>query len=148
MGALYGEYSYNLDNKNRVFVPARFREELKKEKECHFMLTIGLDFPLYMFLPSQWEKLANDTAAFRSENREEERAFKRMFFGNAVDVSVDEQGRILIPSNHKAHASLKKNLIIRGIGNKAEIWDAKRWLKYKKEIAEPSYKKYGKLVDL
>lgn len=149
MGALYGEHAYNLDSKNRVFVPARFREELKKEKECHFMLTIGLDYPLYMFLPSQWESLiANNMQAFRSDNREEERAFKRMFFGNAVDVVVDDQGRILIPSNHKAHARLKKNLIIRGVGNKVEIWDAKCWLKYKKEIAEPSFEKISKLLDL
>lgn len=149
MSSFYGEYTYNLDGKNRVFVPARFRDELKKEKEDHFMLTIGLDHCLYLFLPSQWEGLlGNNMQVFQSANKEEERAFKRFFFGNAVEAPVDDQGRILIPQNHKTHASLRKNLMIRGVGNKAEIWDAQRWTKYKTEVAEPSFAKFSKIFDL
>ncbi|MFH1618653.1 MAG: division/cell wall cluster transcriptional repressor MraZ [bacterium] len=149
MSSFYGEYSYSLDGKNRVFVPARFRDELKKEKETHFMLTIGLDRCLYIFLPSRWENLlANNLEAFKSANKEDERAFKRFFFGNAVETPVDEQGRILVPQNHKAHAFLKKNVIIRGVGNKAELWDAQRWENYNKEVARPSFEKFGKIFDL
>jgi len=149
MSALYGEYSYAMDAKNRVFIPSRFREELHKEDKNYFMVSIGLDRCLYLFLPSKWEELiTNNMEIFKAENKEEERAFKRFFFGNAADAQLDEQGRILVPQNQKAYASLKKEILIRGVGNKAEIWDARSWLKYKKEIMEPSFAKFSKIFDL
>ena len=149
MSTLYGEYSYVMDPKNRIFVPARFREELRKEDKNYFMLSIGLDHCLYLFMPSKWEELiADNMAIFRSENKEEERAFKRFFFGNAADAQLDEQGRILVPQNQKNYASLKKDILIRGVGNKAEIWDAKSWNEYKKDVMEPSAEKFSKIFDL
>ena len=149
MSSLYGEFSYTMDAKGRVFVPARFREELRKEDKNYFMLSIGLDRCLYIFLPSKWDELiANNMSIFKSENKEEERAFKRFFFGNASDAQLDEQGRILVPQNQKAYASLKKDILIRGVGNKAEIWDAKAWSKYKKDVMDPSLEKFGKIFDL
>ena len=149
MSSLYGEYSYVMDAKGRVFVPARFREELRKEDKNYFMLSIGLDRCLYIFLPSQWEALlADNMQTFKAENKEEERAFKRFFFGNACEAELDEQGRILVPQNQKAYASLKKDILIRGVGNKAEIWDAQAWSKYKKDVIDPSFEKFGKMFDL
>ena len=149
MGSLYGEYSYVMDAKSRVFIPARFRDELRREDKNYFMLSIGLDRCLYIFLPSKWEELiANNMAIFKCGNKEEERAFKRFFFGNAADAQLDEQGRILVPQNQKAYASLKKDLLIRGVGNKAEIWDAQIWSRYKRSVMEPSLKKFGKIFDL
>ncbi|OGS04492.1 MAG: division/cell wall cluster transcriptional repressor MraZ [Elusimicrobia bacterium RIFCSPHIGHO2_02_FULL_61_10] len=149
MSSLYGEYSYVMDAKGRVFVPSRFRDELHKEDKNYFMLSIGLDRCLYIFLPSKWEELiANNMEIFKSENKEEERAFKRFFFGNACDAQLDDQGRILVPQNQKAYASLKKDILIRGVGNKAEIWDAQAWTKYKKDVMGPSVEKFSKIFDL
>lgn len=149
MSSLYGEYKYTMDAKGRVFIPARFREELRKEDKNYFMLSIGLDRCLYIFLPSQWEKLISDNMQmFKADNKEEERAFKRFFFGNACDAQVDEQGRILVPQNQKAYASLKKNIVIQGVGNKAEIWDAQCLAKYKKDVMEPSFEKFSKIFDI
>ena len=149
MSTLYGEYSYVMDSKSRMFIPARFREELRKEDKNYFMLSIGLDHCLYLFMPSKWEELiANNMEIFKSENKEEERAFKRFFFGNAADAQLDEQGRILVPQNQKNYAALKKDIMIRGVGNKAEIWNAQNWLKYKKNVMEPSFEKFSKIFDL
>ncbi|MDA8243656.1 MAG: division/cell wall cluster transcriptional repressor MraZ [Elusimicrobia bacterium] len=149
MSSLYGEYEYTMDAKGRVFIPARFREELRKEDKNYLMLSIGLDRCLYIFLPSKWEALlADNMQIFKSENKEEERAFKRFFFGNACDVQLDEQGRILVPQNQKNYASLKKDVLIRGVGNKAEIWDAQVWSKYSKDIIEPALGKFGKILDI
>lgn len=149
MSSLYGEYSYAMDAKGRVFIPSRFRDALHKEDKNFFMLSIGLDRCLYIFLPSKWEELiANNMELFKSENKEEERAFKRFFFGNAADAQLDEQGRILVPQNQKAYASLRKDILIRGVGNKAEIWDAEVWSKYKKDVMGPAAEKFGKIIDL
>jgi len=149
MSALYGEYSYAMDAKNRIFVPARFRELLYKEDKDYFMLSTGLDRCLYLFLPSKWEELiAHNMEIFKSENKEEERAFKRFFFSNAADAQLDEQGRILVPQNQKQYAALKKDIMILGAGNKAEIWDAQNWSRYKKDVMGPSAEKYGRLFDV
>jgi len=149
MSSLYGEYTYVMDAKSRVFIPARLREELRREDKNYFMLSTGLDRCLYIFLPSKWDELlANNAEIFKSENKEEARAFKRFFFGNASDAQLDEQGRILIPQNQKVYASLKKDILIRGVGNKAEIWDAQTWSKYSKEVMEPSFEKFSKIIDL
>ncbi len=149
MSVFYGEYLYTMDSKSRIFVPSRFREELRKEEKNYFMVTIGLDKCLYLFLPSKWEELVRDNmAVFKAENKEEERAFKRFFFGNAADAAVDEQGRILLPQHQKKYASLKKEVVIRGVGNKAEIWNARLWTEYKKKIMEPSFAKFSKVFDI
>lgn len=145
MSALYGEYPYVMDAKNRLFVPARFRELLHKEDKDYFMLSTGLDRCLYLFLPSEWEALiAHNMENFKSENKEEERAFKRFFFSNAADAQLDDQGRILVPQNQKQYAALKKHIIIFGAGNKAEIWDAQTWSRCKKDVMGPLSEKYGK----
>ncbi|OGR69227.1 MAG: division/cell wall cluster transcriptional repressor MraZ [Elusimicrobia bacterium GWC2_63_65] len=149
MSSLYGEYEYVIDAKSRVFIPSRFRDELRKEDKNYLMLSVGLDGCLYIFLPSKWEELlAGNMQVFKSENKEEERAFKRFFFGNACEAELDDQGRILIPHNQKIYASLKKDVLIRGVGNKAEIWDAQVWSKYKKDVIEPSLGKFGKILDI
>ncbi|OGR52070.1 MAG: division/cell wall cluster transcriptional repressor MraZ [Elusimicrobia bacterium GWA2_62_23] len=149
MSSLYGEYEYVIDAKSRVFIPSRFRDELHKEDKNYLMLSVGLDGCLYIFLPSKWEELlAGNMQVFKSENKEEERAFKRFFFGNACEAELDDQGRILIPHNQKIYASLKKDVLIRGVGNKAEIWDAQVWSKYKKDVIEPSLGKFGKILDI
>jgi MraZ protein len=149
MKSFYGEYQFVIDPKNRVFIPSKFREELKKEKEKHFMLTIGLDNCLYLFLPSLWNELIkNNMEVFKTDNREEERAFKRFFFSNASEVEVDDQGRILIPSAQKKYADIKKDIIILGVGNKIELWSREKWEAYKNQRISSSLNKFSKILDI
>lgn len=149
MKAFYGEYKHTMDEKGRIFIPARFREFLKEEGKDFFMVTIGMDNCLYLFLPSKWDELiSNNMNIFKSENKEEERAFKRFFFSNAANCQIDEQGRLLINQNHKEYAQLKKDIVIIGVGNKAEIWDAQNWLKYKNTKIEKSRKKFSKILEI
>ncbi|MCK5357275.1 MAG: hypothetical protein KAJ48_02670, partial [Elusimicrobiales bacterium] len=90
MSVFYGEYKYVMDSKSRIFIPSRFRETLRKEDKNYFMTTVGFDNCLFLFLPSTWENLiANNMEIFKAENKEEERAFKRYFFGNASDTAMD-----------------------------------------------------------
>lgn len=149
MNSFYGEYKFVIDSKNRIFIPSKFRDRLKKEKQRHFMLTIGLDNCLYLFLPSVWEELIkNNMEVFKSENREEERAFKRFFFSNAQESELDEQGRILIPQNHKNYAEIKKDVFIIGAGNKIELWAKERWEEYKNTKIKSSLNKFSKILDI
>ncbi|MGC8867480.1 MAG: division/cell wall cluster transcriptional repressor MraZ [Elusimicrobiales bacterium] len=149
MSSFYGEYQFVIDQKNRVFIPAKFRDELKKEKAKKFMITIGLDGCLYIFPPSTWHQLMkNNMEIFRSENKEEERAFKRFFFSNACELDIDEQGRILIPNSHRGYASINRDVVIIGAGNKIEIWAKEKWQDYSEKKIKKSIKKFSKILDI
>lgn len=150
MSALYGEINCTMDAKSRVFVPARFRAALEAEKQNYLMLSLGLDRCIYMFLPSMWNALiAENKEIFKADSREEERAFKRVFFGSACDAQLDGQGRILVPQNLKQYASLSKEIIVRGVGDKAEIWDAQLWKDYAERTMNPAaFEKFGKKLGL
>ncbi|MCX7641517.1 MAG: division/cell wall cluster transcriptional repressor MraZ [Elusimicrobiales bacterium] len=147
--SFYGEYHFVIDSKNRIFIPSKFRDELKKEKAKNFMITIGLDGCLYIFPPSTWnELLKNNMEVFKAENKEEERAFKRFFFSNASETEIDEQGRILISNSHKNFAHIKKEVVIIGAGNKIELWAKEKWEEYKNIKIKKSLEKFSKILDI
>ncbi len=149
MSLLIGRYNYALDPKNRLPVPPKYREALAQEKGRTFYLTSGMEGCLYLFLPAQWEKLlAGDLKMFSLPNKEQERAFKRKFFSEAVEVEPDAQGRILIPQYLKEHARLRDTVLVQGAGNRAEIWDEKRWAAYEKSTIAPTYKKISKSLEI
>ena len=146
---LIGRYEYSLDAKNRLSIPPKFREALQKEKGDRFYLTSGLEGCLYLFLPSQWNKLLdNDLQAFSLPNKERERAFKRKFFSEATDLELDAAGRVLIPAYLKEHAGLKAGVLVQGAGKRAEIWDAGRWRAYTKAKVDPAYKLVSKNLEI
>jgi len=149
MALLIGRYDYSLDPKNRLAVPPKYRETLALEKGRSFYLTSGMEGCLYLFLPSQWEKLLEgDLKMFSLPDKEQERAFKRKFFSEALEVEPDAQGRILIPQYLKEHAGLRFDVLVQGAGRRAEIWDAKRWSDYEKKMVAPAYKKIGKSLEI
>lgn len=149
MSVFFGTFEYNLDAKNRLTVPPFFREMLKKEKEKYFMVTVGLNDCLYLFLPCEWENLiSKNSEIFTSPDKEQMRAFKRFFFSNAKKADTDKLGRILITPYHKRYAKLKKQIVIAGVGNKAEIWDIKLWQDYNKKKIKPNKAKFSKIYDI
>ena len=149
MALLIGRYDYSLDPKNRLAIPPTYRETLAQEKGRSLYLTSGMDGCLYLFLPTQWEKmLADDLKMFSMPDKEQERAFKRKFFSEAVEVEPDAQGRILVPQYLKEHAGLRFDVLVQGAGNRAEIWDVKRWAAYEKSTIAPAYKKIGKSLEI
>jgi MraZ protein len=149
MTLLIGRYEYTLDPKNRIAIPPKFREAATQEKAKSFYLTSGMEGCLYLFLPSQWEKLlSNDLKMFALPDKEQERAFKRKFFSEAVEVDPDGQGRVLIPQYLKQHAGLKNNILVHGAGNRCEIWDIHRWNDYERTMVAPAYKKIGKSLEI
>ena len=149
MALLIGRHDYSLDPKNRLAVPPKYREALAQEKGRSFYLTSGMEGCLYLFLPSQWEKLLEgDLKMFSLPDKEQERAFKRKFFSEAIEVEPDAQGRILVPQYLKEHAGLRFDVLVQGAGTRAEIWDSKRWSDYERKTVAPAYKKIGKSLEI
>lgn len=117
---LIGEHQHNLDAKGRVFIPARFREELGE----HFIVTKGLDSCLFVYSLEEWKSLEEK---IRLLPLSKARNLQRFFFAGACDVEADKQGRVLIPANLRKYAFFEKDVMIIGASNRVEIWDTQKW---------------------
>ncbi len=121
-----GEYSHNLDDKGRLAIPVKFRDQLKKGA----VVTRGLDNCLFLYTKTEWQKLATKLAALPI-GQANSRAFSRLMLAGAMDIDVDKQGRVILPEYLRKFAGLKKELVLAGLYNRIEIWDVKNWELYK-----------------
>jgi MraZ protein len=123
-----GEYSHALDAKNRMIVPAKFREGLGGK----FIITKGLDGCLYVYPIDEWKKLEDKLKQLPLTNKDA-RAFVRFFFSGASEVEIDKQGRALIPQNLIEYANIEKEIVSIGVSNRIEIWSKDKWLEYNEQ---------------
>jgi len=128
-----GEYNHNLDEKGRLAVPIKFRNDLKKGA----VVTKGLDGCLFLYPLSEWKVLA-DKLSKLPISQANTRAFARLMLAGAMDVQVDKQGRIIIPDYLRKYAGMKKKIIVSGLYNHLEIWDENNWEKYKRKTEKES----------
>lgn len=133
-----GEYHYKIDEKGRVSIPAKFRNDLRKQ----VVVTKGIEKCLILYPQKEWEKLASKVSSLPI-SKEKTRAFARLTLAGAMDVEIDSQGRIILPDYLRNYAKIKKNVVVAGLYNRLEIWDEAEWEMYKesaesesKEIAE------------
>ncbi len=114
---LIGEYHHNIDEKGRLIIPSRFRDEIGKE----FIVTRGLDGCLFIYSKGQWEKIVTklQTLPF---TKKDARTFNRFFLSSATVCEFDKQGRINIPSNLINYASIQKECTIIGVNDRLEVW--------------------------
>lgn len=125
MSMYIGEYKHVLDEKGRVSMPAKFREDLGEV----FYITKGMDDCLFVYDAAGWEK-AGEKIGRLQVSRDVTRALGRLFFAGAVQQSLDRQGRALIPQNLREYANLKKEVAIIGVSDRLEIWDLDAWNAY------------------
>ena len=119
---LLGEYNHNIDDKGRVSVPAKFREDLG----ISFIVTKGLDNCLFAYSKEEWTKFEEKLKSLPLTNPNA-RNFIRFFFSGATECEIDKQGRFLIPTNLRISANLEKDAIIIGVGTRIEIWNKETW---------------------
>ncbi len=120
---LIGEYYHNLDTKGRVSIPSKFRDDLGGT----FVLSKGLDNCLYAYSVKEWEGFQNELLTLRGADAQRVRRF---FFSGASECEIDSQGRVVLPPMFREYAGLKKELVIIGVSNRAEIWDKEKWEEY------------------
>src|SRR5690606_11722983 len=120
-----GEYLHNIDQKGRVIVPSKFREELGEK----FVVTRGLDQCLFCYPLHEW-KILEEKLKKLPLTKKDARAFTRFFFSGAVECEIDKQGRINIPLTLRKYAGLGKECAIIGVSNRIEIWANDKWEEY------------------
>ena len=141
-----GEYSYNLDSKNRVNIPSKFRNCLSSDNKKTFIITKGVDKCIWVYPLIVWNTIENELKKLSSLSRTN-RAFTRNTVRFASSVKFDKQGRIQITSNLLDYSNLEKDVIIIGMVNKIEIWNPKLLNKIDKETTEIESKEYDDLAN-
>ncbi len=128
-----GTYAPRLDEKGRLILPAKFREELS----AGLVLTKGQERCLYAFPMREFERIYE---ALRQApvTSKQARDYQRVLLSGAVDEIPDKQGRITIPPVLRAYAGLERDLTVTGSGARVEIWDAAAWDAYL-AAAEPAF---------
>ncbi len=125
-----GQYQHSIDAKGRLFIPAKLREELGDT----FYVTMGMDGCLSVYSDASWAKF---TEKFESLPYTKTKSM-RALFANAAKCEPDAQGRILIPAKLRAYAALEKDVVVIGVSNRAEIWNAERWQAVEDEELDPA----------
>jgi MraZ protein len=135
MPAFRGQYTYSLDTKGRLNVPARFRRQLEPEAEETFVVTSGFDHCLFVYPLDEWER---KEATLRDQAITNSRARKvvRVLMANATESTCDRQGRILIPQNLIVWARLVKEVLINGALDRIEFWNPDVFAGYIGDIEE------------
>lgn len=117
-----GTYKNSIDAKNRMIVPAKFREELGYK----VVLTLGIDNCLYLYPMKEWESFIEKLAKLPISDPKA-RNFARNFTGNAEECEVDRQGRLTLPQSLREKTGITKELTTIGCMDKIEIWSREEY---------------------
>ena len=120
-----GTYAPKLDDKGRIILPAKFRDEL----EGGVVLTRGQDRCIYVFSTREFEEL-HERMRQAPVTSKQARDYMRVFLSGAHAETPDKQHRVTIPPALRAYAGLGRDLAVIGAGSRAEIWDAEAWDEY------------------
>jgi len=127
---LLGEFEHTIDDKNRLTLPAKFREALSGG----LVITRGMDGCLNCYPQADWERLVESRLAGLDPLSREGRVMHRYFFAGASEAEPDKQGRVLVPATLARTAGIGREVVIAGVRDHLEIWDRAAWRDHVKEI--------------
>jgi len=126
---LLGEFEHTIDDKNRLTLPARFRQAFADG----IVVTRGMDGCLFAYTREDWDRLVQSRLATLDPLRKEGRRMQRFFFAGAAETELDKQGRVGLPPALLQHAKLDRDVVVAGVHDHLEIWDRDAW---RLELAE------------
>ena len=127
-----GEFTCKVDNKGRMMLPSKFRDELGEQE---FVITRGLDNCIDWFPIEEWKNIEDKLKKLQTTNSKH-RAYQRFVMSAATKTEFDNQGRLNIPTSLMEHAQIDKKIIVTGMNDKIEIWSEESWKKYIQNTGE------------
>ena len=118
----YGEYDHTVDEKNRLTLPARFRDAFV----AGVVLARGIERNIDVYPRESWDANVARIADLDSLTREA-REMKRHVFAGAAVGELDRQGRVIVPPHLGGHAGIGKDVVVAGVHDHIEIWDRAEW---------------------
>src|SRR5690554_8223474 len=120
-----GEFHHTIDDKGRMIIPAKFRDELGTT----FVVTRGMDKCLFVYPETEWKQLEEKLKVLPF-TKKDARAFTRFFFSGATECELDKQGRVNISAPLRQFAQLEKECVVIGVSNRVEVWSKSTWEEY------------------
>jgi MraZ protein len=120
---LLGEYEHTIDDKNRVTLPSRFRQDF----EGGVVVTRGIDPCLAVYTRKDWEEFVSARLAGLSPFSREARQMRRYLFSAATETELDRQGRVTLPAALMKYGRLERDVVVAGVQDHVEIWDRAAW---------------------
>ncbi len=138
MSGFYGQFETTMDSKGRFALPAKLRsiadDDGKPLLNGQIVLTKGLEGCLSLYPDAEWQQI-QDRLSSLSFTQKDFRYFSRRFYSAATTVSMDRNGRILIPSHLMKEAGLRKELLVIGVNRTIEVWNPERYEYYLEQFA-------------
>lgn len=134
-----GSFKHSIDAKNRLTLPTKFVVKFAKSKA---VITKGFEGCLEVWTSLDFDKRVNQVLSY-SQNKKNARILSRQIFANSNEVEIDKAKRILLPTNLKDMASIKKDVMIIGVGNKIEIWNLKTY----EDFCQTTSKEFEKVAE-
>jgi MraZ protein len=128
-----GTYSYSVDHKGRISVPAKFRKALAPEADSTYVITKGFDRCLSVYALDQWMDFATALSGL-PKTKKKSRNVVRWFMANAERVQVDSQGRIKVPQHLLKYAQIEGDAVIVGVDDRMEIWNKKEYEEHARSV--------------
>lgn len=119
---LMGEFHHNIDEKRRIIMPSKLREELGNT----IIITRGLEECLFIYSKEEWSQIVTKLKTLPF-TKKDARSFTRMFLSGATETEFDKQGRIKLPLPLTEYATLLKECVIIGVNDRVEIWSKDNW---------------------
>ncbi|MDO4996042.1 MAG: division/cell wall cluster transcriptional repressor MraZ [Bacilli bacterium] len=117
-----GEYHHSVDEKGRLVLPSKYRNELGEK----FVITRGIEHCLYVYSIDSWNDITNKLNSLPF-TKKDAREFTRFFLSGATVAEFDSQGRVNITSPQLSYADIEKECVVVGVGNRLEIWAIENW---------------------
>lgn len=144
---LIGEYHHSIDEKGRIIIPAKFREELGS----NFIITRGIEQCLFVYPLNNWNKICEKLNSLPF-TKKDARNFNRFFMSGATEVELDKQGRVNVASPLINYARLDRECVVIGTGDRLEIWSQATWDDYfnsqKDNMSDIAENLFNESVDL
>ena len=130
-----GQYTYSVDSKGRLSIPAKLRRHLSPEANDTFVITQGTATCIDLYPMDQWQHFEQKLIDLNPFNPQEAK-FIRMILQHATEDKLDSQSRILIPPNLLEYAGIEKEVLVLGALKKIELWDPKTYKEYLEKSSE------------
>jgi transcriptional regulator MraZ len=127
---LLGEFEHTLDDKNRLTLPAKFRQAFGGG----VVVSRGFDGCLFVFTREGWDGFVSARLEGLNPFSREARQMSRFMFAGAAETELDKQGRVMVPPALLEHARLGRDVVVAGVRDHVEIWDRAAWREQLNEV--------------
>src|SRR6056300_2008843 len=144
-----GQYTFNIDSKNRINIPAALRKQFSSKDKKTFVITRGVDNCAWIYPITEWKKIQSELQQLSSLSKTN-RIFLRNHLRHANILKYDKQGRFVLPQSLIDYASIKKDITIIGVLNKIEVWNSALLQKIDKteRVDDQSYDQLSERVNI